>query len=127
MTESNNVRSPSSEGRGTAIGLFDRAALYIIPFTVAGIVFVPIAFLLITALSVGPFRGLDTNFTFTNVLLAYTDAHLLAALRNSLILGAVVAVISTALAIPMAWLLVRTDTPGRRSGPPRGCWWCCRP
>ena len=74
----------------------------------------PIAFLYITALSQGPFHGVDTHFSLVSAIRAYTDPELLRALRNSLVLGTVVSIIATAIAIPMAWLLVRTDMPGRR-------------
>jgi iron(III) transport system permease protein len=99
---------------GHLAGRFDQLALYAIPLATTAFVLVPIAFLFITALSEGGYQGLATDFTFANVVRAYTDPKLLAALRNSLVLGAVVSVIATALAIPMAWLFVRTDMPGRR-------------
>jgi iron(III) transport system permease protein len=101
-------------GRGTLPGWIDQAALYAVPISASAVVLIPLAFLLITALSEGPFRGLETAFTFAKVIQAYTDPKLLTALWNSVLLGVIVAAISTALAIPMAWLLVRTDTPGRR-------------
>jgi iron(III) transport system permease protein len=100
--------------RPASTRIMDRLALYAVPVATTVVVFIPIAFLLISALSDGPFRGVDTDFTFANVVHAYADPHFLTALWNSLALGVVVSVISTALAIPMAWLLVRTDMPGRR-------------
>lgn len=92
---------------------FDQPVLQAIPFVTTIVVLLPVAFLAIAALSDGPFQGLETQFTFAKVIVAYTDPTLLAALRNSLLLGVIVAGISTALAIPIAWLVVRTDMPWR--------------
>lgn len=103
-----------STGTNAMTMRIERMSLYAIPFTVTAFVFTPIVFLLITALSRGPFKGLETDFTFEKVLKAYTDPAVLTALWNSLTLGLVVSLISTAIAIPMAWLLVRTEVPGRR-------------
>jgi iron(III) transport system permease protein len=89
-------------------------ALGAVPVVTALIVLVPIAFLLISALSNGAFRGAETEFTLKNAIEAYTDPALIKALWNSLTLGVIVAAISTAITIPIAWLLVRTDMPGKR-------------
>jgi iron(III) transport system permease protein len=107
--------SPSRSSESMVTVGMDRAALYAIPFTVTAIVFIPILFLLITALSDGPYRGLETDFTFAKVIAAYTDPKLLSALKNSLLLGVEVSILATLIAIPMAWILVRTNTPGRRA------------
>ncbi len=53
------------------------------------------------------------GFTFDNYLAAYGRARHLQALWNSLQLGAWVALLSTAVALPLAWVLTRTDVPGR--------------
>ena len=96
------------------LGRLDKLVLYSIPFATTAIVLIPIGFLLVTALSEGRYQGLQTNFSLVNVIQAYTDPRLLTALWNSLVLGVIVSLLATGLAIPMAWLLVRTDMPGRR-------------
>jgi len=53
------------------------------------------------------------GFTFDNYLAAYGRARHLQALWNSLQLGAYVALLSTAVALPLAWVLTRSDVPGR--------------
>ncbi|WP_417725687.1 ABC transporter permease [Salipiger sp.] len=103
-------RSP----RTMLLGGADRIALYAIPFSVTAVVFIPILFLLITAFSDGSFKGADTNFTLSTMIAAYGDPKLLKALTNSLLMGVEVSLLSTLIAIPMAWVLVRADVPFRR-------------
>ncbi len=52
-------------------------------------------------------------FTIQNYFDAYGRARYVDALLNSLALGAVSAIISVVLAVPMAWAAARTDMPGR--------------
>ena len=57
----------------------EQIALYAIPFSAVTVVFVPIAFLLLTAFSDGGWRGLETHFTLAKMIGAYTDPLLLSA------------------------------------------------
>lgn len=53
------------------------------------------------------------GFTFDNYIAAYGRARHLQALWNSVQLGTWVALLATAVALPLAWVLTRTDVPGR--------------
>jgi len=48
-----------------------------------------------------------------NYVRIFTTPHLIEPMVNSLILAASTAAIATALGVPMAWLVARTDMPGR--------------
>lgn len=100
--------------RSAMLGRLDSRVLGVVPIVTTIVVLAPIAFLILSAFSEGNFRGTSTKFTFSKFAAAYTDHRLLKALGNSLLLGVEVAVISTALTLPMAFLLVRTNMPLRR-------------
>ncbi len=69
----------------------------------------PVLELLITS-----FQARRTGeFTFANYLSAYGRQRYVDALLNSLALGAVTALMSAVLAVPMAWACSRTNMPGR--------------
>jgi len=55
------------------------------------------------------------GLTLANYAAAYGRARHLQALWNSVQLGLWVALLATAVALPLAWLLTRTDVPGRRT------------
>jgi len=109
------VSFSSGVGRNAFSGRMEQIALYAIPFSAVTVVFVPIAFLLLTAFSDGGYQGLETHFTLAKMIGAYTDPQLLSALKNSLLLGVIVSFVTTTIAIPMAWLLVRSNLPARKA------------
>ena len=79
---------------------------------VAGLIFLVAAPLLKMLLI--SFEEQDTgDFTLMNYATAYGRQRYLDALRNSLLLGLLTAVISTIIAVPMAWAVSRTDMPGK--------------
>jgi iron(III) transport system permease protein len=51
--------------------------------------------------------------TLANFAAAYGRTRYLTALWNSIVLGATVTVLCTAIAVPMAWAVARTDMPGK--------------
>ena len=74
-------------------------------FLVAG----PMAKLLVIS-----FETRDTGaFTLGNYVTAYGRERYIDALLNSLKLGALTALLSTVMAVPMAWAVSRTDMPGK--------------
>lgn len=79
---------------------------------VAFLVLYPLGFLVAASLQVGPY-GQATTFGFGNWVSALTDANLRGAIVNTLTLTAARQAIAFVLAIPLAWLLARTDLPGR--------------
>ncbi len=60
------------------------------------------------------FRGDDGGATFDNLVALVTDPSLLKAYQHTIAMAAGVAVLSCVVATPMAWLVSRTDLPGRR-------------
>lgn len=72
------------------------------------LVALPIAKLLIVSL-----QTRTGAWTLANYVAAYGRERYVAALLNSLRLGVVVAAISVALAVPLAWAVSRTDMPGK--------------
>lgn len=79
---------------------------------VAFLVLYPLGFLVAASLQVGPY-GQATTFGFGDWVSALTDANLRGAIVNTLTLTAARQAIAFVLAIPLAWLLARTDLPGR--------------
>ncbi len=78
--------------------------------------------LILVFLVVGPlfflvrdsFRVPDgVGYTIDNYIEAYGNARYLVALRNSIVLGAGVAVLCAIFAVPIAWAVSRTDMPGK--------------
>jgi iron(III) transport system permease protein len=57
--------------------------------------------------------GETGRFTLANYATAYGRARYLEALGKSLMLGTAAAAIATVLAVPMAWMMSRTDMPGK--------------
>lgn len=103
----------TSPVRDSVLGTAGRVGLAAVPIFVMVIVTVPVVFLLVSAFSSGNPGAAGTTFTLDKVVDAYTDPRLLKAVRNSLILGVTVSVISTVLTLPIAWVLTRTNVPGR--------------
>lgn len=91
-----------------------RFALGVVPVVVIAATSLPLLFLLLAAFSTGTPGDADSEFTLAKIVEAYTDPVLLTALRNSLVLGIVVAVATTVVTLPIAWVLIRTNAPGRR-------------
>ncbi|MBV9440230.1 MAG: iron ABC transporter permease [Candidatus Eremiobacteraeota bacterium] len=76
----------------------------------AVLVIVPLGWLLVISLQ-RPDAG---GFTTANYVEAFTNAIYLRPILNSLILATSVATIASLLGTPLAWLVARTDLPGRR-------------
>ncbi len=77
---------------------------------VAIMVLLPLAWLLYSSLQ-NPTNG---TLDFANYVSAFTKSIYLTPIANSLILATSVAVIAAAIGTPLAWLVARTDLPGRR-------------
>jgi len=73
------------------------------------LVLLPIIWLLVASL-----RDDAKHFTFENYRQVFTDASFLKPLFTTLWTSAAVGVISVAVSAPMAWLVSRTDLPGKR-------------
>lgn len=89
-------------------------ALSVVPFVVIVASSLPLVFVLLAAFSTGAPGEAGSEFTVMKMVEAYTDPVLLEALGNSLVLGLTVAAITTVVTIPIAWVLTRTNAPGRR-------------
>lgn len=61
-----------------------------------------------------PFAGLLTSTPWSELGVRFTDSGVLAALWLSLTTATVATVVSLLFGVPLAWLLARTDFPGRR-------------
>ena len=61
-----------------------------------------------------PFAGLLTSTPLSELGVRFTDSGVLAALWLSLTTATVATVVSLLFGVPLAWLLARTDFPGRR-------------
>src|SRR5215469_16123109 len=93
--------------------LSPRALLFAIVLAlVAFFVLYPLGFLVSASLQIGTY-GQATSFGFGNWVSALTDPHLRDAIVNTLTLTATRQVIAFVLAIGLAWLLARTNLPGR--------------
>lgn len=77
--------------------------LWLIAFMVGGLLLIPPSYLLIRAIGAGP-----------ATLAILLKASTFTALVNTLLLAGSVTLASAALAVPMAWLTVCTDLPGRK-------------
>jgi iron(III) transport system permease protein len=90
-----------------------RALLFAFLFAVvAFFVLYPLGFLVSASLQVGPY-GQATSFGFGNWLSALTDPNLRSAIVNTLTLTATRQAIAFVIAIALAWVLARTNLPGR--------------
>ncbi|MGH7035280.1 MAG: ABC transporter permease [Stellaceae bacterium] len=90
-----------------------RALLFALLFAVvAFFVLYPLGFLVSASLQVGPY-GQATHFGFGNWISALTDSNLRSAIVNTLTLTATRQAIAFVAAIALAWLLARTNLPGR--------------
>jgi iron(III) transport system permease protein len=89
---------------------FDSSTLILVAAGVflAVLVGLPLAWLAYFA-----FTDKDGAFTLSNLARLVTDETLLAPLKVSLVVATSVGVISAAAAAPLAWLVARTDMPGR--------------
>ncbi len=81
---------------------------------VVGILVTPILIFLLVAISPAMFGQGDEWFTLSSFATALSGSFLVA-LRNTAIVGVVAAVVSAAVGFGLAWLVERTDAPGRRA------------
>lgn len=77
---------------------------------VSGIVIYPLVMIFYGSFWSGP-PGSEGYFTIQGYLEAYSDPKIISALGNTFSLAIIRTLLSTALAIVLAWLLVRTDLP----------------
>lgn len=78
--------------------------LVVIATVIAAAMLLPLAYLLLRAADVGLARALDYLLSLRVLVITW----------NSLLLAFLVTTISLAISLPLAWLTVRTDLPGRR-------------
>lgn len=79
---------------------------------VGWLVFVPLGTLILVSLSEDTPTG-PGAFTFDNFVRAYEDRHLLGLLWNSLVYGTGTAIVSLLMGASVAWVVERTNAPGR--------------
>ncbi|HEY8370731.1 MAG TPA: iron ABC transporter permease [Thermodesulfobacteriota bacterium] len=96
-------------GRGHLAQVVVQTAVYA---TVAFLVLSPIAMLLYGSVRTAP-PGAEGAFTLANFREILSPRYL-EALKNTLVLGASAAVLCTVVGTALAWLVFRTDLPGRR-------------
>ncbi|HZS02013.1 MAG TPA: iron ABC transporter permease [Chloroflexota bacterium] len=82
------------------------------PLAVGVIVTLPLVLLLVNSFNVAA-PGREASYGLTNWVEAFSDPTTLRALWNSVALGAVRTAISLPIAIGVAWLVARSDMPGR--------------
>jgi len=94
-----------------------QAALIATPFylVVLFIVAVPLGYLAYAAVQTGAPGAPDTSFTLDNIKAVVSQPSYRQVLTNTLKLGAIVTFFATILGVSMAWLVARTDVPGRRA------------
>jgi iron(III) transport system permease protein len=76
------------------------------------LVFVPLGTLILVSLAEDTPTG-PGGFTFDNFLRAYADRHLLGLFWNSMVYGVGTAVVTLIMGAGVAWVVERTDAPGR--------------
>ncbi len=101
------------KGHAVLHGL-ERAVISLVPVTTAVLVTVPLIYVFVASFTSGPPGDPTAHFTLSKWQEVYTGAPFLEALWNSLELGLTVAVFSTLLGFILAWIAIRTDTPGRK-------------
>lgn len=80
---------------------------------VAFLVIYPLWLLLANSFQVGEF-GRATTFGFSNWIAAFTEPGLSSSISNTLSLAITRQAVSLIIGVPIAWLIARTDLPGRR-------------
>ena len=110
-----SLQSGSGEGLASRVAGWFRLSNLVLVFCVvlAGwLVFVPLGSLIYISLAedtpIGP-----GGFTLDNFINAYADRHLLVLFRNSMIYGIGTAVVTLVMGAGVAWVVERTDAPGR--------------
>lgn len=94
------------QGRGWRLAIFSATALFILA---------PVALVLWQSFLSAPFYNARAYFTASSYAFILTDEDFWDALRNSVLLAAAMVVIAVPLGASLAFLLVRTDLPGRGS------------
>src|SRR5262245_64796607 len=103
------VGTPSRSG--TAGGRLDAApGVWLLSAAILAVLVVaPLAILLVTAVHVPE----GTGFTLANFLEAFGQAIYQGPVGNSLVYATSVGILSVLVGAPMAWLVARTDMPGK--------------
>lgn len=103
----------SAGGQILAPGL-DRTTSAVVLGLVAFLVMLPLGYLFYGALMTGAPGQQGSQFTLENFRIVYATGKYLSALGNSLRLSVAVTVLTTVVGTLFAWLIARTDIPGRR-------------
>ena len=106
------MRIFTARQRGTALPSVDSIAVAAVVISFAALVLPPLAFLIVGSFRTAGPGAPDAAFTWDNWIAAL-DPRSLKALSNSLLVGVSTAIIAVMLGVVLAWLLVRTDMPGR--------------
>jgi iron(III) transport system permease protein len=105
------ARAPAGAGWLTRLRHLEPVSLFWAALAAALLFLVGAPMLKLVVIS---FQDMENGgFTLANYAAAYGRARYLEALGNSLMLGTAAAAIASALAVPMAWLVSRTDMPGK--------------
>jgi ABC-type spermidine/putrescine transport system permease subunit II len=113
-SESDDVAGATARpasGRGTARGRLDAGpAVWLLSAAILAVLVVaPLAILLVTAVRVPDGSG----FSLVNFIEAFGEAIYRGPVGNSFIYATSVGILSVILGAPMAWLVTRTDMPGK--------------
>src|SRR5215212_1569623 len=101
----------ASPGRGRLAGLTLGTLLCtVVLATVAFLVIYPVLLLLIHSFEIGPF-GKPTGWGVENWVRAFTRPDLAGALWNTVTLAGARQAIALIVAVPICWLIARTDLP----------------
>lgn len=105
-----NARSAPSP---TPTSVMQRAAGALFIASVLVLILLPVAYVFYGSFRTGSPNAPDASFTLENWRIAYLSPTYLSALVNTVMLGVGVAALSLAVGGTLAWIIARTDTPGR--------------
>ncbi len=92
-----------------------RAIIFTLTLVIIGVlVLIPLVFLLYGSFFTPAYRGQAAQFTFQNYVRAYLDPHTYAYFFNSFVFALGHTVVAVILGTFMAWVVERTNTPGKR-------------
>lgn len=102
--------SPSSSGP-----ILPRLAGFLFVAFLLVVVITPVAYVFYGSFRTDSPGAPGTGFTWANWETAYTSPIYLTALGNTVLLGVIVAILSLVVGGALAWIIARTDTPGRNT------------
>lgn len=111
------IQSPAmpAQNAPSSRAIVSRVASFLFVAFMLAVVIVPVAFVFYGSFRTDSPGAVDAGFTWANWQTAYLSPVYVQALTNTVILGVVVAVLSLVVGGAMAWIIARTDTPGRNS------------